>query len=102
MRTLLARWVYRLWMIPHWIAWPLVLLGVWYVVLFPFRIDWYGYGLSLALAAGYGAWARRRFRVTVLEHSDRGVVYWVRRVEKGKQEATEKPPSAVLTPPQYP
>jgi hypothetical protein len=81
-------------MLPYWIARSLVFIGVWYLVLFPFHINWYGYGLSIVVAAVYGFWVRRRWRITVLEKSDQGVVYWVRRVKKGERKAQEQPPAA--------
>jgi hypothetical protein len=85
-------------MIPYWLARTLMFIGVWYLVLFPFHINWYGYGLSIVVALAYGLWIRRRWRVKVLERSDRGVVYWVRRVKKGDKEVTEPPPSSVVLP----
>jgi uncharacterized membrane protein len=94
----LTKKLMRLWMLPFWIAWPLVLLGAWYVLVFPFGLDWFGYGISIAFAVAFAAWARPRYRVTVLERSDRGVVYWVRRVKKGEEKAQEQPPPATDSP----
>jgi hypothetical protein len=85
-------------MIPLWLAWPLVCLGGWYIFAFPLGFGWLGYGLSVALAVAVAVWARPRYQVTVLERSERGVVYWVRRVKKGEKEISEKPSSRVLTP----
>jgi hypothetical protein len=86
-------------MLPYWIARALMFIGVWYLVLFPFRINWYGYALSIVVALAYGLWARRRWRIVVLEKSDRGVVYWVRRVKKGETEISEEsPPSSIVLP----
>jgi hypothetical protein len=88
----------RLKMIPLWVATPLIYLGVFYVLFFPLGVGWYGYGVSLVIAVGLGAWVFPRYRVTVLERSDRGIVYWVRRVKKGEDRAPEEPTSPVLTP----
>jgi hypothetical protein len=86
-------------MIPYWVARSLMFIGVWYIVLFPFHINWYGYGLSLVVALAYGLWIRHRWRVKVLERSDRGIVYWVRRVKRGEKETPKEPTSPpVLTP----
>jgi hypothetical protein len=68
------------------------------VLVFPFGLDWFGYGISIAFAVAFAAWARPRYRVTVLERSDRGVVYWVRRVKKGEEKAQEQPPPATDSP----
>jgi hypothetical protein len=85
-------------MIPIWLAWPLWFLGVIYLTAFPFGLDWFAYGSSIVFAVVVGAWARSRYRVTVLERSDRGVVYWVRRVKKGEGKAQEQPPQATDSP----
>ncbi len=88
----------RLKMIPLWVATPLIYLGLFYVVFFPLGLDWYGYGISVATAAALGAWVFPRYRVTVLERSERGVVYWVRRVKKGEGKAQEQPSAATDRP----
>jgi hypothetical protein len=87
----------QMWL-PLWIASPLLFLGIVYLVFFPLGLDWFGYGASVAIAAVTGAWIRSRYRVTVLERSDRGIVYWVRRVKKGEERKQETPPASVLTP----
>jgi hypothetical protein len=89
----------RLRTIPLWVAWPLFYLGAWYVLAFPLGLDWLGYGVSLAFAIVIGAFARRRYQVTVLERSDRGTVYWVRRVKKGEKAISEEQPiSSIVLP----
>src|SRR5689334_21810276 len=98
MRTL-GRWAMRLRLIPPWLAWPLLYQGLIYVFAFPFGLlTWYGYGITLAVAAAIGLWVRPRYQITVLERSGRGTVYWVRRVNKGDKEAAEPPPSSVVLP----
>jgi hypothetical protein len=85
--------------IPLWVAWPLMWLGAWYVIAFPiFGLDWFGYVGSVVFAVAFGAWARPRYRVRVLERSERGVVLWVRRVEKGEKDISEEPPSSIVLP----
>ena len=84
-------------MLPLWVATPLIYLGVVYVVFFPLGLSWYGYAGGIAFAAVIGAWMRPRYQLRVLERSDRGVVYWVRRVGKGAK--PEEPASSVLMPP---
>jgi hypothetical protein len=86
--------------IPFWVAWPLMWLGAWFTIVFPlFGLDWFGYGIGVAFAVGFGAWLRPRYRVSVLERSERGVVLWVRRVKKADKERSEgSPPSSIVLP----
>jgi hypothetical protein len=51
--------------IPLWVATPLIYLGVFYTLFFPLGVGWYGYGISVAIAAALGAWVLPRYRVTV-------------------------------------
>lgn len=67
---------------PHWIAWPLMVLGIWYLPLPLGGYYWSAYLLGLAGAIVCGVWARRTFRVVVLERVDNGVVLRIERVRK--------------------
>jgi hypothetical protein len=82
-------WGLRRAILPHWIAWPLCLLGLVFVVFVPFGIDWFDYASGLVLAAGFGWWSRRRYAVAVLERSERGWVVWIRRRMKEGEPAPE-------------
>ena len=74
----------RIEVLPVWLGAPLALLGVWYIFVGPFGFDWVGYAVGLAMAIFVGWWTRSRYEVKVLERSERGVVYWMRRLERGK------------------
>jgi hypothetical protein len=71
----------RLRLLPHWIAWPLMLLGLWYLAL-PLGGYWSAYGLGLVAAVGLGVWSRRAFRVAVLGQPKGGVVLRIDRVRR--------------------
>jgi hypothetical protein len=87
-----ARWWRRSLRIPPWISLPLLGEGAYFVVLYPFGIDWYQYGSSLVVAVAVGVWAKRRYRVSVLHRHERGVVLWLR---WGKPEADPSQPVIV-------
>jgi prepilin signal peptidase PulO-like enzyme (type II secretory pathway) len=78
-------------MLPYWLSAPLALLGAFFLVFVPFGIDWSDYAAALVIAAAFGWYMRRRWAVTVLERTDKGAVYCVRkRPRKGE---TEEPPA---------
>jgi hypothetical protein len=64
---------------PHWIAWPLMLLGIWYLPLPLGGYYWSAYLLGIALAVACGIWARRTFRVNVVEQDDQGTLIRIER-----------------------
>jgi hypothetical protein len=86
--------------IPLWAALPLVWLGVSLTLLYPLSVvdgswaAWVSFGLVLAGAGYLGFSIHRKYKVTVLERSERGVVYWVQRVKPDE----EKPVSPVVMP----
>jgi hypothetical protein len=90
--------------IPLWAAMPLVWLGVSLTLIYPLGVvdgswtAWVSFGLVLAGAVYFGFSIHRKYKVTVLERSERGVVYWVQRVKPDE----EKPVSRVVMPRQQP
>jgi hypothetical protein len=45
-------------LVPHWVAWPLCLLGLWCLLLRPLDGDaWGAYMFGVLGAAGFGAWS---------------------------------------------
>jgi hypothetical protein len=67
-------------MVPHWLAWPLMLLGLWYLPLPLGGCHWSTYLLGLALAVLYGIWARRTFRVVRLETTEEATTFRIERL----------------------
>ena len=71
-------------MLPHWLAWPLMLLGIWYVML-PFAASyWPGYAIGIAFAIAFGIWAWRSFRVVRLEAPEDATVIRIERRSNGR------------------
>jgi hypothetical protein len=66
-------------MLPHWLAWPLMLLGIWYLPLPLGGYYWSAYILGLVFAVGLGIWAWRSFRVVRLEASEDATVLRIER-----------------------
>ena len=66
--------------VPHWLAWPLMFLGIWYLPLPLGGYYWSAYVLGLLVAVAYGAWARRAFRVDVVERSETSTVLRIERI----------------------
>jgi hypothetical protein len=77
-------------MIPHWLAWPLMLLGIWYLPLPLGGYYWSAYIFGLVLAVGVGIWARRSFRVVRLESSDDATVLRIERRRKPRGARTRR------------
>jgi hypothetical protein len=75
-------------MVPHWLAWPLMLLGFWSLPLALGGYPWYLFGLALALL--YGIWARRTFRVVWLERSENASTYRIERLRPARAERRRK------------
>jgi hypothetical protein len=69
-------------MLPHWLAWPLMLLGIWYLPLPLGGYYWSAYILGLLVAVGFGVWAWRSFRVVRLESSEDATVLRIERRRK--------------------
>jgi hypothetical protein len=81
--------------IPVWVSVPLAWLGLAFIIFAPFGIDGYRYTSAVIVAIVIGAVARRRYRVTVLYRTDRGVLSWVFSVRKG---APDPEPPRVIVP----
>jgi hypothetical protein len=72
--------------VPLWLIAPLTFLGMMFVVLYPLALlhvfgrstAWYLYGASIVSAAYTAYWTWRKYRTTVIERTDRGIVYSVR------------------------
>jgi len=100
----LGRFLHRLeWFVfPLWLEVPLVLLGATFVGFYPLAVLWGAYwevyGLMVVTAVLAGWWLHSRYRVQVLEHSERGVVLWLtrRRRQRGPTAEPARPsePSA--------
>lgn len=87
-RTLVQRVAWRLFLPPLWLSNGFLFLGIVLGVLYPAGLlTWGMYGAAVAIALGYGWVMQRSYRVTVLERSERGVVIWMRRKEKGEASA---------------
>jgi hypothetical protein len=84
----------RKFLLPAWLVAPLVWLGLVYLARPLGTEDLYGYGFALFVAALFGLWVRSRYRVTVLERSERGVVLWLRWTNKTEQ--AEPPPPVIV------
>jgi hypothetical protein len=83
------RWWRRLELtvVPLWIAAPLAHLGASLAILYPIAllvgapIAWIVYAAMLAVTTYAALSIRRKWEVRVLERSERGVVYWVHRID---------------------
>lgn len=66
-----------------WVSVPLAFLGVALAVCFPLTLvtplGWAVYGLAVVAALCLGAWLRPRYRLSILESSQLGVLGWLRR-----------------------
>jgi hypothetical protein len=72
-------------LIPHWLAWPFCMLGLWYLLTRPLGgDDWGTYVFGVAGAIGFGAWSAFMYRVTVLERSGKAVVLQLQRRRKAR------------------
>jgi hypothetical protein len=67
-------------MLPHWLAWPLMLLGLWYLPSPLGGYYWSAYLLGLAAAVVYGIWAWRTFRVVRIDQDDQATVFRIERL----------------------
>jgi hypothetical protein len=65
--------------LPLWLSLPLAFLGIALTILYPFGPNWPFYIVALLVAVWSGWWVRRRFVITVLERSDRSVVFRMER-----------------------
>lgn len=66
-----------------WVSVPLAFLGVALAVCFPLTlvtpVGWAIYGLAVVAAICLGAWLRPRYRLSILDSSQVGVLGWLRR-----------------------
>jgi hypothetical protein len=66
-----------------WVSVPLACLGVALAVCFPLTLvtplGWAVYGLAVVAAVCLGAWLRPRYRLSILDSSQLGVLGWLRR-----------------------
>jgi hypothetical protein len=82
-------------LLPIWAAWPLTLLGMWFVLLplgLGLDVEWEFYAVGMVGAAAFAARTAKRYRLTVLE---RGDGFWVYRLER-----TNRGRSGVAAPPE--
>jgi hypothetical protein len=79
-------------LIPIWIASPLGFLGVIFIIFYPLGRDWATYLLALVVAVVEAVWMRTRYKMVVLERSERGWFIWLRKVKKRADE--ERPCSS--------
>jgi hypothetical protein len=80
--------------IPPWALTSLAWLGVCFVLLVPFGMDWFKYGAALVVAVLVVVWTRRNFHSRILWRSKSELVSWQR---WGKGDLPAEPP-VVVTP----
>jgi hypothetical protein len=68
-------------LLPVWVSRALVVLGAWYLAMRPLAGGtWRIYVIGVVLAGAYAAWARRAYRMTVVERTEETVVMRLERV----------------------
>jgi hypothetical protein len=58
-----------------WLTGPLAFLGLLFLASYPFGTNWLLYGVALFVAVLTGWWTRRHYTITVLERTERIVVF---------------------------